>query len=387
MRISWIAVSVALLVADPASAQQTRPQPSRELPPAQLRCGSFTAADPNGRYGDAIEVQVTRSNSTPPIPNDYTIVGGRCDFQAHDAVPDMVRIQWQKSIPDGFSCKAGPAGSTSFVTTVATVYACGVVNAPVDAPPVDASPTSTKPFGELAVVARRGTAFRKRLKYDYRICNVDAASGLNVAWHDRVTGGSHAGMNAKTVPAGFCMELGAATYIQIQASNPGDPSLHTYYGRYPRNSFARGSRIVSLPPGGPQLPPPGEPLPGARPMTARCEPLLRADRGPGDQTPQMSCRVPLPEWGSHRICFSENIVDRKDDPSAHWWPAKFLPMVLDHKLIGRPVDPNDANWNVVLPNTCRDYYDVVEAYVIVSGDANYSAKNVSAVHMTVAPLK
>lgn len=363
---------------------------AQQVPPPALQCGSFEAKDGNGKYGEAIEVQVTRSNATPSMSSDYMIVGGRCDFQAHDAVPDMVRIQWQKPVPDGFSCKAGPAGSTSFVTTVATLYACRVVAQPIEIKPIDPKPTSTKPYGELGVIARRGTGFRQALKYDYRVCNVDAVSGINVAWYDQQNEAPQNGPNAKPVPPGSCMELSGITYIQIQG-NPADPTFGVHYNRFPRNSFAPGVRIVAMPPGDPQAPAPGTPPDGATPVKIKdCSDIPSPGSGKDGQTFDRKCPVPLPRRGNYRICFGEKVVDRADDASKSWWPAKFLPMIVDRKLVGVPIksdNPNDPRWNDVLQNTCRDYYDIADAYVLVGGDKNYRAKDVLAVYMTVAPLK
>lgn len=377
LRGTSAALLVAILPTATATAQQAYPPLFHQVPAPRLQCDSFTAQDAQGRYGDAVEVQVSRANSRPPMPTDFKVIGGKCDFQAHDAVPDMVRINWQKSLPDGFSCKAGPAGATSFVTTTATAYACRIVDPPIDAKPIDARPTAIRPPGDVAVIARRGTAFKKPLIHDYRVCNVDAASGVNVGWYDQTMDATNAGASHKNVPAGSCMELGAATYIQFQAGNPGDPTLQVYYNRYPRNSFAPGVRIVSAPNNEPPLPPPGEPIPGAEPKRAEC------DR----PKPSRTCRAPLPAWGSYRICFSEKLVERADDPSNHNWPTKYLKMIVDGKLVSAPIGVDPARWNAVFPNTCRDYYQVAAVHVIVTDENGYPAKNVSAVHMTVAPLK
>ena len=363
---------------------------SQQMPSPFLQCGSFTAKDPTGQYGKGIEVQVTRTNATPSMDDDYTIVGGNCEFQAHDQPSDLVRIEWQKPIANGYSCKAGPAGATSFVTTTATLFACRAVDQPIDANPIDSSPTATKPTSDVAVITRTGLEFQEPLKYDYRVCNVDSAAGINIGYYDHITGAGTTNPAVRLIHAGFCMELGAATYIDIQESDPANPNQHVYYNRFPAGSFGSGTRIVAMPSSNLPLPEPGTPQAGAIPTTARCTDITNNPTTSTDLITGRKCQVALPSPGNYRICFNDIVVDRIDFPAQHWWPSELLQFVLDSRLIPmrQPKSgPSRAKWNWVFPNSCSDYYNISQAHVVVVEAPGYSAKNISSIHMTLFGLQ
>jgi hypothetical protein len=364
-----------------------------------LQCKAFISQDLKGVYGGAIEVVVPR-----PGP-EYQITGAGCEFDVWTGTPGqsdpnaraiIEAEQWINNSA-GYACKARGPTANSFVQTTATIFACYVVR---DYDPVD-PPSSLSPAnGDDIVVARRGVAFAKPLAYDYRVCNT-GASDLNVLWSDDAHADPNDRSLSKLVHPGACIEFGGAhspqraTSIRVaaQSSNGGVGQ----FARYTAGTFADVVRVDAFPTG--IAPNPATYPANAKETAVGCTnvPNPAAPQHPNDTIWVRQCMLPIPIWGHYRICFDQKYVELPGGALSDW-PDSRLPMVLDKAVIGMPSASNteDARTNWIFPSSCRDYWDVTSAYVLVGrslGDANFNPggqwdpDKVQKIHLWIAQIK
>ena len=361
-----------------------------------LECGAFSTQTDHGRYGDAIEVNATRSNVTPALGAEYVVAGGRCNFSPYIGTPGQpdpnagIVINWEKPIDgnDGFSCKAKTLDQNGYILTSVTLYACRIVIKPIE----QQQPSLLAPTN-VFVIARRGHGIKKRFSYDYRVCNSDASSMLNVRY-------SHADARRKrknpqideiTIGPGKCVELGAKSYIHVQSGT--NPQQSVFYERFPAGTFP----VVYPPPvslvsdrpttvTAPGTPPDGSPE--IAPVS--CAPIPDAKRGRDEPTFTHYCKLPVSDWGHYRVCFGKEYVELRDGRRESW-PYKYMVVAINEKPNSRPgniaTDGTDPRFNATNPETCRDYYDVNSAILLlVGGPPPWNPENIKSIHMSISPI-
>ncbi|HEX4409957.1 MAG TPA: hypothetical protein VH206_14390 [Xanthobacteraceae bacterium] len=328
-----------------------------------LQCETGTT-NGSGVYNGAQEVVVDRSNSNPKLDASDTIVAGGCDFQTWLGTPGSPHPEepsvlfWQKSIANGYSCKAGARTANAFVLTTAKIVGCHIV--PDLTPAGPSAPFSNLGLGGSTVAVARTT--KGPVPYGIRACNL--LGGADIAFDIGLS-------QDVVVKMGSCLEVDQPARVFFRTP---DTVTVDEFGSYAL--FAPG--ILS------QTPRSGLPTNGVEDKRIKV----------GDfHSAVSSCAPPAPGvpfdtadyWGycpmsalqagkNYRVCVDAGYSAQGAKLE---YPGSLLPIIVDPARMSQPPGgPDEYQYMLITANTCRDLFGITTVSLLILGKNNWNDQSV-----------
>jgi hypothetical protein len=325
-----------------------------------LECGAFNSPADTGIYGGANEVTATRSNVTPGLGADYVVAGGSCDFQVYTGTPGvhdpngLVRINWQKPIDGGISCKAGPAGQNGFIVTTATIFAC---HPKLPQGGNKSARVNNNGLGGDAVAVAKNTAVGGIVPFSVRLCNRTQIGGIGVELGNPTP---------TTLEPNFCLEIDKPPLVFIRTLSQ-NIVVSATYALFKPGTFTSQAKTVpglSADAGDPILPGP------FKSMTANC---TKPTAGEPFDTQDYWGYCPMTELKdgkNYRVCFDNGYSNQGDGLE---WYGGGLRVVTDRDLMNQPPQGGQLSpfdYMSTEPAGCRDMFGVKNAWLLLAAPNN-----------------